>query len=380
LLSEEKTAACRITPPDPVRCTISNDYGPCDTALARVASGLNVKFVVTPVGLMMGNIESAKRLAKALAAQGVTVSDERGHNDYDILHVHTPFPPRNMRLVERARREGKRVVIHAHTTVEDSVGTWTGSWALAALTEKYLTHFYNLGDLVIAPSEWTKERLRTRGVKVGIRVLSNGVDLERFRFLPERRERFRSAHGIPSESVVAYSIGVLCLKKGIEVYPEVVSRLPSLGFVWVGRSSLLYHPGRIRRAMMECASNARFLHDVEDIVDAHCGCDLFFTPSYVENQGMAILEAMAVGRPIVARNLKVYEGLLANGVNSLTCRGNDEFISALDLLRADENRARSLVNNARETVRAHDMRNITRQLIDIYRSLLDGRREDGALA
>jgi 1,2-diacylglycerol-3-alpha-glucose alpha-1,2-glucosyltransferase len=332
---------------------------------------LKVKFLVTPVGLMMGNIESAKRLANALVRQGLEVTDDLGDKRYDILHVHTPVPPSNITVVKRAKRMGIPVVLHAHTTAEDAEGTWTGSTALSGLTGRYLTHFYNLGDMVLAPSAWTKERLQARGVVVPIQVLSNGVDLERFRLQQERRERFRSRYGIPSESVVAYSIGVVCVKKGIESFPLVARALPDLGFVWVGRRSMLYHPLKVRRAMKKCSDNVRFIHDVEDIVDAHCGCDIFFTPSLAENQGMAVMEAMAVGRPVVARNLQAYDGLLTNGESAIVCSSTEEFVSALDRVRRDKGLAHALAEKGRATIGAHDLKKVAAELITIYSSLLE---------
>jgi glycosyltransferase involved in cell wall biosynthesis len=333
---------------------------------------LKVKFLVTPIGLMMGNIESAKRLANALVRQGLEVTDDLGDKSYDILHVHTPVPPSNITVVKRAKKMGVPVVLHAHTTAEDAEGTWTGSTALSGLTGRYLTYFYNLGNIVLAPSAWTKARLQARGVVVPIKVLSNGVDLERFRFRPERRERFRSRYGIPNESIVAYSIGVVCVKKGIETLPLVARELPDLGFVWVGKRSLLYHPLKVGRAMKRCSDNVRFMHDVEDIVDAHCGCDIFFTPSLAENQGMAVMEAMAVGRPVVARNLQAYDGLLTNGESAIVCSRTREFVSAIDRVRRDTELARALAEKGRVAIGAHDLGKVATELITIYNSLLEG--------
>lgn len=333
---------------------------------------MKVKFLVTPIGLMMGNIESARRLANALVRQGLQVTDDIGDKGYDILHVHTPVPPGNIRVVKNAKKAGVPVVMHAHTTAEDSEGTWTGSTALSGLTGKYLTYFYNLGDIVLAPSAWTKARLMARGVVAPIQVLSNGVDLERFTFQQERRERFRSRYGIPSESIVAYSIGVVCLKKGIETFPIVAKALPDLGFVWVGKRSMMYHPLKVRSAMKRCPDNVSFMHNVEDIVDAHCGCDIFFTPSLAENQGMAVMEAMAVGRPVVARNLLVYDGLLANDESAVICASTSEFVSAIDRVSRNANLARALAEKGRAAVERHDLRIVAAELTNIYGSLLEG--------
>lgn len=332
---------------------------------------MRVKFLVTPVGLMMGNIESARRLKAALAQEGLDVTTDREAQDFDLLHVHTPIPPSNMLVVKKAKKRGIPVVMHAHTTAEDSVGTWTGSAALSGITGMYLTGFYNLGDLVLAPSGWTKDRLSARGVRSPIRVLSNGIDLERFRFDPARRRRFRETHGIPDEAVVAYSIGVVCLKKGIETFPLVAKALPEVAFVWAGKRSRLYHPLKVNLAMRQCGQNVMFLHNVDDIVDAHCGGDLFFTPSFAENQGMAVMEAMAVGRPVIARDLPSYQGLLMNGKSALIGKDVGELVAALDAARRDPGLSNELVRGGREALSAHDMRIVARELISIYDALLE---------
>lgn len=347
---------------------------------SRQVSSLKVKFLVTPVGLMMGNIESARRLKVALAREGVDVTDDPKAEEFDILHVHTPVPLSNFGKVKKAKRAGKPVVMHAHTTAEDSVGTWTGSRALSGITGRYLTRFYNLGDLVLAPSGWTKERLQARGVTPRITVLSNGVDLERFKVDQARRHDFRSKYGIPDSEKVVYSVGVVCLKKGIEVFPDVATALPGLRFVWVGRRSRLYHPIKVRRAIKRCPGNVQFVHDLADIADAHSGCDLFFTPSFAENQGMAVMEAMAVGRPVIARNLPSYEGLLMNETNALVCSTVDEFVSGLDQLSKDHELCKMLSSNARATVKDHDLGRVAHELASIYESLLHSetkRREVG---
>lgn len=64
---------------------------------------MKVKFLVTPVGLMMGNIESARRLKNALMREGLDVTDDPKAEDFDILHVHTPVPPRNFRVVRKTK-------------------------------------------------------------------------------------------------------------------------------------------------------------------------------------------------------------------------------------------------------------------------------------
>ncbi len=332
---------------------------------------MRVRFLVTPVGLMMGNVESARRLAAALARRGVEVTTEDDQGRVDILHVHTPVPPRNFRIVRRMKRAGVPVVMHAHTTTEDSIGTWSGSKLFSGITGTYLTRFYNLGDLVLAPSAWTKSRLEARGVVAPIQVVSNGVEIERFSEDEGRRARFRQRYGIDNDELVVYSIGVMCLKKGIETFPEVARALPRIQFLWTGRRSNLYHPVRVSRAVKSCGPNVRFLSDVTDIVDAHCGGDIFFTPSFAENQGMAVMEALSVGRPVVARALPSYDGLLVDGRTAILGHRTKDFISSIEHLSSDHSLLSSLVESGKEAIKSHNISNVAERLESIYKSVLE---------
>jgi glycosyltransferase involved in cell wall biosynthesis len=334
---------------------------------------MRIKFLVTPVGLMTGNIVSARRLKDALLREGVDVTDDPAEKDYDLLDVHVPIPFTNISEVRRAKKKGIPVVMHAHTTAEDAEGVWTGSGLLSSVVGRYLTFFYNMGDLVLVPSTWTESTLRARHVKAPIKVLSNGIDLGRFKFEQERRSQFRAHYGIDYEARVVYMVGVVCPKKGVEVLPPVAKELPNLQFVWVGRRSILYYPLRVYRAMSRCPPNVRFLHDVGDALDAHCGGDLFFTPSFCENQGIALMEAMAVGRPVVARNLPVYEGLLVNGKNALTCETVDEFVASLDRLIKDPLLVKNFAEEGKVALQDHEIGLVAKSLVSIYLSLLDGR-------
>jgi 1,2-diacylglycerol-3-alpha-glucose alpha-1,2-glucosyltransferase len=320
---------------------------------------------------MMGNVLSARRLKNALMREGIDVTDDSAEKDYDLLDVHTPVPLGNVTEVRNAKKKGIPVVIHAHTTAEDSEGTWTGSKAFSNVVGKYLTLFYNLGDLVLAPSAWTKAKLQARSVKAQIQVLSNGIDLERFKFAPERRRTFRETYAISEDAKVVYSIGVVCVKKGVETLPYVAKELADVKFIWVGRRSPFYSPLTVHKAMKKCPENVQFLHDVEDALDAHCGGDIFLTPSFAENQGIAVMEAMAVGRPVVARNLAVYEGFLENGENALLCNNESEFVAALRHLKENPDLANALVQEGKQTLSSHEIGKVAKKLIAMYNSLLE---------
>jgi 1,2-diacylglycerol-3-alpha-glucose alpha-1,2-glucosyltransferase len=97
---------------------------------------------------------------------------------------------------------------------------------------------------------------------------------------------------------------------------------------------------------------------------------MFFTPSFAENQGLAVMEAMAVGRPVVARALPVYEGMLRNERSALLGASTADFVVALKRLQGDEDLSKSLAREGRAALESHDIRKVAKRLVSIYDSLL----------
>ena len=75
--------------------------------------------------------------------------------DYDVVHINT-YGPHSLMLLHAAKRRGKKVIMHGHSTREDFENSFIGSNFLASLFGKYLTHMYQKADYVITPSEYSK--------------------------------------------------------------------------------------------------------------------------------------------------------------------------------------------------------------------------------
>ena len=93
-------------------------------------------------------------------------------------------------------------------------------------------------------------------------------------------------------------------------------------------------------------SNVRFCGYAPDIIAAYKEGDIFFFPSYEENQGMVILEAAAMGLPIVIRDLPVYRGWLKNNINCLIGKNDRELKKQLQRLIKSPALRKKLSNGA----------------------------------
>ena len=139
--------------------------------------------------------------------------------------------------------------------------------------------------------------------KAKIRIVPNGVDLQRFK-PSESCESIKRQIGIDSKLCVLF-VGRLIPRKGlpflIEAAKHIVKEFKETIFVIVGDGPLKNH----LRAYLEeinLSGNFVFLGDVnENVLPALYNCaDVFALPSIQEGQGIALLEAQATAKPVVA--------------------------------------------------------------------------------
>ena len=300
---------------------------------------------------------------RALRAAGVSVTSDPAE-PFDILHLQT-IGPRSLYLADKY--SGRRpLVIHAHTTEEDFANSFVMSDALAPYLGRLLTYFYNKADLVIAPTAYTKRVLQRHGVTQPIDVVSNGVDLARFQGLHRARTLGRGRMWL--RGVVAFAVGLVVLRKGVDLFCEVARRLPTMTFVWFGRVHRAVKPETLR-VIEQAPANVQFPGYVENVTEAYAAGDIFFFPSEVENEGIAVLEAAAAGRPLVLRDAECFAGRFVDDYNCLKARDADEFSRHLQRLAAEPELRARLGDEARRFAAAHSLEQVGGRLQAIYARL-----------
>ncbi len=84
---------------------------------------------------------------KALDLAGIPYTTDPS-GDYDVVHINT-YGPRSLRLLHKAKKQGKKVIMHGHSTKEDFRNSFIGSNLFASAFGKYLAHMYQMADFII---------------------------------------------------------------------------------------------------------------------------------------------------------------------------------------------------------------------------------------
>ncbi|GAB3750639.1 glycosyltransferase [Lysobacter olei] len=314
------------------------------------------------------------RLIKGRALADIT--RRLAMRDWDVIHVHTPFRAHQLG-VRLARLTSVSVVETYHTYFEEYVGHYL-PWLPAGLARwgarrasRYLCHGV---DHLIVPSAQMEEVLQRYGISTPRTVIPTGIDLAEF--AGGEGARFRDAHGIDHDVPTLVTVSRLSLEKNIGFLIRVVSRLvpefPGLQFLIAGEGP---DAGRLRQlvAALELQDNVRFFGNLDrrtSLLDAYRAGDVFVFASPTETQGLVLIEAMALGTPIVSTAVMGTATVLRD---ARSARVSDEDEAAFaehvaTLLRAPDVR-RALADAGPLDARAWSTDALMTRVVDLYASV-----------
>lgn len=206
-------------------------------------------------------------------------------NLFSMLHV---LP------VWMCRPRGYRVILHAHNNGLPNKG-------------RLYTLLHNIGKSLLKTGDyvrWTNSQASSDfmfGKGVGSELIYNAIDVERFAFDAEVRERVRSQNDAGHELVIGF-VGRLTNEKNplflVKVFHEVLSLCPN-AVLWVIGEGELEAPMRARAEQLGVAGRIRWFGRRSDVPRLMMAMDVFVLPSVFEGLGIVLIEAQASGLPCV---------------------------------------------------------------------------------
>ncbi|MBE3597614.1 MAG: glycosyltransferase [Limnochordaceae bacterium] len=303
----------------------------------------------------------------------------------DVVHLHTPFPVSWLGM-RAARRLSFPVVATYHANVVGSAQAYArrmfrlGGDRLLGSIGKAEVAFYSSAHVVTAPSEAAASQLLERGLRAPVVVLSNGVDVARFRppwkaepgsgVTPVRRDRPPTALYVGRLSVEKGMADLaLAIRRLLERHPSARFRVVGDG-PWRGRLLRELEPWA-RSGQLEIAGYVAW----ERLPQLYRDADVFVFPSAVETQGLAVLEAMASGLPVVGVKGGAVPELVEDGKTGfLVSPGDGRALAdtALRLLQDDGLRL-AMAHQAREMAVRHRTEAAIALLQRVYESVIEAR-------
>jgi 1,2-diacylglycerol 3-alpha-glucosyltransferase len=301
--------------------------------------------------------------------------------DLDVFHAQHPFL-----LGGTARRLARvlgRPLAFTYHTLYDKYAHYVPlpRAVVARHALAWSTRFANQADVVLAPSQTLADRIKSQGVERPIEVVPTGVDLGCFR--AGDRGRARAALGLADDGPLLVYVGRLDREKNLgfllEAFAAVLRSRPDATLVLVGRGTREADL-RATAERLGVAHRVRFVGGVApaEVVTFYQAADVFVFASTTETQGLAVLEAMAVGRPVVAVRASGIEEAVVDGVSGLlTPEDPAAFASAVAEVLDDAGLAAKLAAGGRDVARRFAAPVLAARLVGIYRRLLDAGAHGG---
>ena len=105
------------------------------------------------------------------------------------------------------------------------------------------------------------------------------------------------------------------------------------------------------------------------ILDAYKRCDMLCFPSFYEGFGLPIIEAQAIGRPVITSNFGAMKEVAGDGA-LLVCPDNiDEIQQAIEQIIIDEELRKKLVEKGLNNVERYKAENVVERYVEVYRCL-----------
>ena len=316
-----------------------------------------------------GQAQSVKNQRKIMDERGISYTTETDLTA-DILHLNL-MGPKSVYYAWKARKKDVKVVVHAHQTAEDFRNSFAFSNLIARPMKPYLSKAYDFADLIICPSEHNREVMESYTDRPK-KVLSNGFDFDKLKGFEELREEYLEKYEL--EPPVVFCVGHVIKRKGLEKFIETSRRMPETDFVWFGWVNPTGEKGlkdkflrdrETEKMVKNSPENCKFTGFIEDVRGAFAAGDIFFFPTKNENEGMALIEAMACGKPPVVSSIDTFQWL-EDGKNCL--KAEDDFKSQIEKLK-DEELREEIGGNAEDKSQEFRLENVGEKLEQIYLGL-----------
>ncbi len=267
---------------------------------------------------------------------------------FDIIHIHGlyRFPPTY--AAYQARKQKIPYVITPHGALDPYLYTKSSR---NVLLKRLYERWFDLPNLHGAGAiHYTAEDERQRAAFLGLRapsfVVPNGVDWGRYAQLPARGA-FRTSQGLGDAPLVLF-LGRLHPKKGLDLlipaFETIRRQVSGAQLAIVGPENDSF--GQQVRAWVGERGLTDSVHfvghlDGADVIQAYVDADVFVLPSYTENFGMTVVEAMACAVPVVISDqVNIHAEVAQSGAGLVThCDVSEVAEAVLGLLADPERRA-----------------------------------------
>ena len=286
-------------------------------------------------------------------------------NEFSLIHCHSPIGGLLGRLA--ARKTEAQVFYTAHG-FHFYKGAPLKNWLCYYPVEKICSHFTdNLITINKEDYELAKSKFKAGAAHY---LPGVGVDLLRFKDVQVDRNAKRQEIGVPEDAFLMLSVGELNDNKNHQVIIKALAKLnnPDVHYAIAGVGDKKEYLISLANEL-GVAEQLHLLGYRNDIPELNHISDLCCFPSIREGLGLAPLESMVCGLPVVAAENRGTREFVINGENGFLCKYDDVdgFTNSIAKVIDDTELREKLSNQAVISVKKFHLENVLNVLRDIYK-------------
>jgi glycosyltransferase involved in cell wall biosynthesis len=312
-----------------------------------------------------------------------------------VINGKSPLDVRMWTQIKTLLEEEQIDLIHAHGTRAYMNIVWAAKQCKLPIV--YTVHgwsFHSDQSFMVKNARIAAERMLTRWADLTItvsesnhktgqelikgfrsKVIFNGIDRKRF----DRDQPFndiRISYGIPSSHTVVVFLARMTFQKDpitmIRAFKSIAERYEDITLLMIGEGeldqevlSVIEQNGIQKRVVRD-----GFRLDVPDVLNAS---DIYCLPSHWEGQPIGLIEAMAMGKAVIATHVDGSKELVQDGANGLLIdpQRPQQLAAAIERLHTDGRLRKKVADQAYQTGKTkYDAASMTRQIEDTYLTVL----------
>lgn len=292
-------------------------------------------------------------------------------NHFELIHVHTPTVSILTRLAARkARKEGTTVMytchgFHFHNAAPKK------NWMMFYPMERMMSRFC---DYIVTINKEDFNRAKTFHAPNVRYIPGVGVNINRIHDCKIDKKAYKREIGVPEDCVLILSIGEMIERKNHEVIVRALAEVqnPNVYYAICGKGPLREHLEQLANEL-GVGDRVKFLGFRKDIPELCNTADISAFPSRIEGLGLAGIEAMAAGVPLVSSNVHGILDYVIDGKTgyALNPEDVDGFAKAISKLADDENLRNDMAANCWNAVAPFEIDNALRVMWGIYDEILN---------
>lgn len=289
---------------------------------------------------------------------------------FDVVHVNTTFP-KSYNFMRRMQKRGYPVIVHGHSTPNDFKNSFAGYKLMAPFFNYNLKRIYGRADLIITPTPYSKGLIEhIPQVSCPVVAISNGIELDKYAYNDEAVKAFQKHLHLKGSEKIVISAGLLFVRKGLPDFIEIARSMPGVTFIWFGELTRSLMSKEIKTAIDSRPANVIMPGYVPSKVirGGFMKADAFFFPTYEENEGIVVLEALAAHTPVITRDIPVYEGWLINDKHAIKATGNEAFKQAITRVLSTD--MTTMTEAGYKLAQERSLKEIGKQLEETYQIVL----------